>query len=129
MSKRIELSGMCAKAYGTDGHIYYQLVQPDGYKIDLVARVAEIADFMGGKMAASWWIGDTPKTKDQLVEGFLGRVYGDVESRNWSEEYYYSSYTHGSYEYEECKVGGHSLLEGFEDGKFILFEFTDGLGE
>ena len=76
-----------------------------------------------------WWIGDTPKTKDQLVEGILGCVYGDVESRNWSEQYHYSSYTYGSYEYEECKVGGHSLLEGFEGGKYILFEFTDGPGE
>lgn len=121
----MELGGVCETTYGDDGYTHYKLVQPDGYKIDLVARVSEIAEFMGGKMAASWWIGDTPKTKDELIEGFLGHVYGSVDSRNWSEEYHYSSYTHGSYSHEECKVGGHSLLEGFEDGKFMLLEFTD----
>lgn len=51
MSKTIQLSGMCATKYKDDDHIHYYLVQPDGYKIDLVDRVSEIADFMGGKMA------------------------------------------------------------------------------
>ncbi len=127
MSKTITISGLVSTGCDSDGHSRYYLVQPDGYRIDMVARVAEIADYMGGVMSGTWWVSDAPKTKDEMVEGFLARVYGDVDSRNWEEEYHYSSYTHGSYTRETCEIGGHSLISDFSanDGRFMLFEFTD----
>ena len=127
MSKTITISGTAYSKYKDDGFIHYYLVQPDGYHIDLVHRVAEIADFMGGAMSAAWYVGDTPKTKDEITEAFLGRVYGAVDSRNWQEEYNYSSYTQGTYDYTNCEIGGHSLMNTMSanEGKFILFEFTD----
>lgn len=124
MSKSIVLSGFARTEYKGDGHTHYYLEQPDGYQIDLVNRVAEIADNMGGRMAVSWWSSDVRKTKDEMIEGHLARVYGDVDSRYWEEEYRYSSYTHGSYDRETCEVGGHSLLTDFQDGRYMVYEFT-----
>lgn len=124
MSKTVQISGIAKTKYGDDGYRHYYLEQPDGYLIDMVGRVSEIADFMGGKMSASWWVSDTPKTKDEMVEGFLARVYGEADSRYWQESYCYSSYTHGTYDRETCEVGGHSLIGDFQEGRFMLFEFS-----
>ena len=108
------------------------LIQPDGLKVDLVSRIQEAINSFGNhKVQINYWTSETPKTKQEMMEGFLKQLFGDVDAEFCSDTFSGSSMT-GSWteEYTELKVGGHDLfreMKSFE-GKFIIIDlnFTSG---
>lgn len=97
-------------------------------KIDLVN---EFEDFDGKEIQVNYWITEKPCTKDEMLEGWLKKVFGVVESEY--DNYYTGSWTYGSqsswgeYEYRGIlKVGGHDLFDELSDmeGKFVIIEIN-----
>lgn len=123
--KTVELSGILKTEW--DGSTHYKLVQENGLKIDLVNRLSEIADsFPNKEVQLNYYLSNSPKTKDEMIAGILGKIYGSIEAEYLSEDYHYSSWTNGTDYYTIMKVGGHDLEKELSDkeGKFILIELN-----
>lgn len=130
--KTIELSGIInvTDSWDFDKDNNYSkiiLIQSDGYRIDLVARIIEMVDSFGETGQVNYWISDKPKTKDEMVEGFLKKLYGHIEAKYDSDWHYYSTLTGGNMEYDtELKIGGHNLYNELQDkeGMFLIIELS-----
>ena len=123
--KTVELSGTLSIEW--DDNTHYKLIQENGLKIDLVNRLSEISEsFPNSEVQLNYYLSDSPKTKDEMIEGLLGKIYGSIESEYTQEDYNYSSWTNGTDYYTTMKVGGHDLENELSDkeGKFILIELN-----
>src|SRR5687767_7769977 len=104
--KTIELKGIIKIERDTWDKI--KLISDDGYKIDLVGRFQEMQDsFKKHLCQINYWVTDSPKTKDQMLEGWLQTLFGGIDAEYGAETYYGSSQT-GSWteEWTRLKVGG-----------------------
>jgi hypothetical protein len=126
--KTVELSGVIKFDSGShDDFDKIKLVQKDGYKIDLVSRVAEMIDSFGQTGQVNYWISEKPKTKEQMIEKFLQSLYGSIEAKYEKTEHYYSTLTGGDTFYEtELTIGGHNLHNELQekDGMYLVIEFS-----
>jgi len=92
--KVFEFSGKIIKSHiGLVDNESILLEQSSGYKIDLLARLSELAYNYGHFVSINYWISKTPKTPEELIEfnimsseGFLSLEYKQYEVR-------YSEYT------------------------------------
>ena len=117
----IELSGYIEFKSGQYGQI--KLVQENGFKVDLVGRFKEaVESYPEMSLQVSYFLSETPKTKDEMVEGFLKKLYGGVHAAYEASEYCYSSYTRGVDYETHLKIGGHDLYRELYDhqGKYIV---------
>lgn len=104
-----------------------KLVQEDGYKIDLVGRFKEaIESFPKCDIQVDYYLADNVSTKEEILEGFLKKLYGNVEASYEAIEYAYSSWTAGTDHDTNLTIGGHDLFRELanEDGRFILLELN-----
>ena len=124
--KTIDLSGFIRIEY--DGFTHYLLEDAQGFKADVVSRMAEIAINAKGPVQVNWWVSDTAKTKDQCVEALLRKAFGDIIAEYETEHYQYSSYTSGTNEITHMKIGGHDLSVDLSanEGKYINIEVNFG---
>lgn len=123
--KTIELSGKIEIEW--DDWCKIKLVQEDGYKIDLVSRFKEaVESFPNCKVQVNYYLSDTPCTKDEMVEGFLKKLYGHPEASYTQSSYRYSSWTSGTDYDTNLTVGGHDLARELynEADKFIILELN-----
>jgi len=95
-------------------------------KIDLVS---EFEDFDCKEIQVNYWITEKECSKEEMLEGWLKKVFGAVEAEY--DNYYTGSWTYGSqsswgeYEYRGIlKIGGHDLFDELSEmqGKFIIIE-------
>jgi hypothetical protein len=104
-----------------------KLVQEDGFKIDLINRFKEaVESFDNYEVQVNYYISDNACTKNEMVEGWLKKLYGSVDASYEANEYRYSSWTSGTDYDTNFTVGGHNLLSELsqEDGKFIIIELN-----
>ena len=104
-----------------------KLVQPDGYKVDLLLRFHEIVDSFGKTMTVRYWITDNPTTKEDAQEGFIRSMFGEARAEMEANSYYrYSEYTSGMDYDSMLKIGGHNLMNelAFHQGKHIWLEIS-----
>jgi hypothetical protein len=123
--KTVTLSGTLK--FDLDDFTMVYLIQEDGYKLDLVKRFAEaISNYGSGGVQVSYWLSDKPCTKNEMVEGWLRKFYGEVEAEYQSEDYCYSIWTHGTDYNTILKVGGHDLYRELldEEDKFLILEMN-----
>lgn len=128
--KTIELKGILECKYSEDWRTV-KLVQEDGYKIDLIGRFKEIQEsFPKKKVQISYYLSDTISTKDEMIEGFLKKLYGGITSSYEREEWAYSEYTQGVDYTTNLFIGNHDLFSELygEEGKFILFQINIDAG-
>lgn len=123
--KTMELSGVIKMEYDKWNKII--LVQSDGLKVDLLARIVEMVNSFGTTGQVNYWVSDKPTTKDEAVEKFLEKLYGKIEAEYETNSYYYSTSTGGGVEYDcELTIGGHNLYRELADkeGKFLIIELS-----
>jgi len=123
----IEISGILKHDY-KDSFSRLFLMQQDGLLIDLVGRFIEIQNsFPSHKAQINYWISDKPQTKDGMIERYLERIYGAIDSEYETTTSYGSSLTGAwSNHYTTLKVGGHNLYDELQQhiDKFILIEIN-----
>ncbi len=120
--KSIEISGVIQFEHKTNWD-KIKLVQEDGYKIDLVTRLAEIIESFDLKpFQLSYFISPERETKRELIEKHLMHLSGYMEAEYTEDHYAYSEYTQGTDHNTELKIGGHDLYRNLREhkGKFIL---------
>lgn len=85
--------------------------------------IAEIFedDFVAKQVTVRYWTSDKEKTKEELQESALRKLFGDVNA-NYSDAY--SEITGYLWTDEELNIGGHDLLEEIRSylGKYIHLE-------
>lgn len=121
----MELSGTIK--YEWDDFEKIVLVQEDGYKIDLVSRFCEIKNSFPNKpVQVGYYISNTVKSRDEMVEGFLKTLYGGLSADYERDDYAYSSWTQGTDFNTYLLIGGHSLFAELreEEGNFIVIEIN-----
>lgn len=122
----VELKGRIEKGC-TDSWQTIKLVQEDGYKIDLVGRFKEATEsFPNMEIQVGYYLSDDVCTKEEILEGFLKKLFGSVDASYEANVYAYSSWTTGTYYDTNLTIGGHDLfLElNSEEGRFILIELN-----
>lgn len=124
--KTIEISGIIEYT-STLKWETIKLVQEDGYKIDLVGRFKEaIESFPNMDIQVGYYLSDNICKKEEILEGFLKKLFGSVEASYEANGYAYSSWTTGTDYDTNLTIGGHNLLRELqhENGRFILIELN-----
>lgn len=90
---------------------------------ECIQPIAEIfeEDFKAKQVTVRYWISDVEKTKEELQESVLRKLFGDVDAI-YNDDY--SEITGYVWTNEELKIGGHDLLNEIRSylGKFIYLE-------
>ena len=124
--KTIELSGIIKYSWEDDFEKIF-LVQEDGYKIDLVGRFCEIKNsFPKSSIQVGYYLSNTSKKRDEMVEGFLKTLYGGLSADYERNDYAYSSWTQGTDFNTYLSIGGHSLFYELkeQEGRFVFIEIN-----
>lgn len=124
--KTVVLKGKIEKAW-TDSWETIKLVQEDGYKIDLVGRFREATEsFPKMEIQVGYYLSDKVCTKDEILEGFLKKLFGNVDASYEANGFAYSSWTSGTDYDTNLTIGGHDLFRELanEEGRFILIELN-----
>ena len=122
----VELKGIIKKGW-TDSLQTIKLVQEDGYKIDLVGRFKEATEsFPNMEIQVGYYLSDNVCTKEEILEGFLKKLFGSVDASYEANGYAYSSWTTGTDYDTNLTIGGHDLFRELnnEEGRFILIELN-----
>lgn len=123
--KTIQLQGIIKFEYNNWNKL--KLIQPDGYKIDVVDRFKEAKEsFPKSKFQVNYWLSNNPCTKDEILEGFIRKLYGDISADYESNDYCYSSYSSGTYYDTTLQIGGHDLITELssEQDRFVIIELN-----
>lgn len=111
--------------------IYKGLVLEDNYDENCEALfigensqpIAEIFadDFEDKQVTVRYWTSDEEKTKDELQEGVLRKLFGNIDA-DYGDRY--SETTGYLWTNEDISIGGHNLLEEIRSyvGKYIHLE-------
>ena len=85
-----------------------------------IAKIFE-EDFEAKQVTVRYWTSDVEKTKEEIQESVLRKLFGDVDAM-YSDSY--SEITGYLWTDEELNVGGHDLIEEIRSylGKFIYLE-------
>ncbi len=122
----VELKGKIEKGW-TNGWQTIKLVQEDGYKIDLVGRFKEATEsFPNMEIQVGYYLSDNVCTKEEMLEGFLKKLFGSVDASYEANGYAYSSWTTGTDYDTNLTIGGHDLFRELnsEEGRFVLIELN-----
>lgn len=122
----VELKGRIEKGW-TESWQTIKLVQEDGYKIDLVGRFKEATEsFPNMEIQVGYYLSDNVCTKEEILEGFLKKLFGSVDASYEANGYAYSSWTSGTDYDTNLTIGGHDLFRELnnEEGMFILIELN-----
>ncbi len=105
-----EFSGKIESEYFLEHYKGIYLVQKSGYKLNLMTRIDELAFNYGDKVSVTYWITDTPKTAEELLEMTVLYQSGYISVEMNADHYEYSEYTAGTDYGSGLEIGGHSLL-------------------
>ena len=122
----VELKGRIEKGW-TDNWQTIKLVQEDGYKIDIVGRFKEATEsFPNMEIQVGYYLSDNVCTKEEILEGFLKKLFGSVDASYEANGYAYSSWTTETDYDTNLTIGGHDLFRELnnEEGRFILIELN-----
>jgi hypothetical protein len=126
--KTIVLSGII-NFDSDDGETIY-LLNGKQHKINLVDAFEEEVAENGNEVQLNYWISNKPCAKEQMLEGWLKKLYGIIETDcdeifqgSWTFE---NASTVGYDKYYKLQIGGHNLFDELreQDGKFIILELN-----
>lgn len=103
-----------------------KIVQPDGYKIDLLLRFQEWVDSFGKSVSVRYWITDKPTTKEDAQVGFIRSLFGPITAEMEATSYTYSEHTSGLDYDAMLQIGGHDLMAELmgRDGEHLWLEIS-----
>ena len=99
----------------------------DGKKtIDLVKKFRAIFDLFESEVSVSYFLSDEKKSEEEILEGWLGKLFGEITADYETNSYYYSSYTYGTDYDTYLKIGDHNLFDEFsgKDGKWCVLKVS-----
>lgn len=82
--------------------------------VDLVKTFRAIFDLCESEVTVSYFISDTKKTENEILENWLKKLFGAITAEYETESYHYSSWTHGTDYNTYLKIGGHDLFDEFD---------------
>lgn len=82
--------------------------------VDLVKTFRAIFDLCESEVTVSYFISDTKKTENEILENWLKKLFGAITAEYETESYHYSSLTHGTDYNTYLKIGGHDLFDEFD---------------
>lgn len=103
----------------------------DGEEVNNLVEEFEFAVRKYGSMVQlNYWISDKPCTKEKMLEAWLNKIFGAIETD--CDEVFQGSWTyenHSAVGYNKdykLQVGGHDLFNELSDqeGKFIIMELN-----
>ena len=111
------------------GEVIY-LTQADGSRLNLVDEFEDAVSEYGDMVQVDYWLCDEPRTKDQVLESWLKKVFGAVETD--CDDVFQGSMTYensscvGYHNYYKLQVGGHNLFNELsgEHGRFVFMELN-----
>lgn len=86
----------------------------EGKSVDLVKKFRAIFDLFESEVSVSYFISDSKKTEEEIKEGWLKQLFGDITAEYEMNSYNYSSYTYGTDYDTYLKIGGHDLFDEFD---------------
>lgn len=122
--KKIILRGIIADGQMMDSFYGIDLIQEDGYKVDLITRIKEFISNYGKTVAIRYWIAKEKEDDEKVKEGVIKKYLGYVEAEYEASHYEYSEYTSGTNYDTIFNIEGHNLyneLLGLR-GKYLILE-------
>lgn len=125
--KTVEIKGIIK--YDDDEGERIDLIN-ENTTVNLVDEFEDAVNKYGNMVQVNYWLTDKPCTKEQMLEGWLKKIFGAVETD--CEEIFQGSWTFensscvGYNKYYELQVGGHNLFKELsgQDGRFIILELN-----
>ena len=100
----------------------------DGDKeIDLVKKFRAIFDLFESEVSVNYFLSNEKKTESEILEKWLGDLFGAITAEYESYSYNYSSYTYGTDYNTYLKIGGHDLFDelgGDNIGKWCVLKIN-----
>ncbi|MBM6759909.1 hypothetical protein, partial [Bacteroides mediterraneensis] len=87
----VQIKGVIEFDNSDGNHIY--LIDGDA-KINIVDEFESAAREYGSEVQVNYWITDSPCTKEEMLEGWLRKVFGSIEAE-------YEYYNAGSWTYAD----------------------------
>ncbi len=88
----------------------------DGSKtVDLVKKFRAIFDLFESEVSVSYFLSDEKKTEEEILEKWLGKLFGEITAEYETSSYCYSSYTYGTDYDTYLRIGGHDLFDEFSE--------------
>jgi len=123
----LQISGVIF--FDDDNRACLYLINGDD-KINLTEWFESAVEQNGNKVQLSYWISDNPCKKEDMLESWLKKIHGAIETD--CDEVYQGSWTYGggswaSYDKNySFKIGGHDLFQELseQDGRFIILELN-----
>jgi hypothetical protein len=120
------IGGVIRKGSTFDNWTTIKIIQPDGYKVDLLLRFQEWVDSFGKAVTVRYWITDKPTTKEDAQNGFIRSLFGPITAEMEANSYSYSEYTSGVDYDAMLKIGGHDLMAELwgREGEHLWIEIS-----
>lgn len=100
----------------------------DGYIVNLIGRLQELkASYPDDEIQVNYWLSDNYCTRDEIIEGFLNKIFGGLTVECVDNGFMGSSWTGYCEDFNTVlTIGGHDFFRELseEDGKFIIIDFN-----
>lgn len=103
-----------------------KLVDGDN-EVDLVKKFRAIFDLFESEVSVNYFLSNEKKTESEILEKWLGNLFGAVTADYEADSYCYSSCTYGTDHYSYLRVGGHDLFDelgGENNGKWCVLKIN-----
>lgn len=94
--------------------------------VDLTKKLRAIFDLFESEVSISYFISDEKSTENEMREGWLKQLFGNVRAEHETDSYSYSEYSFGTDYNTYLEVGGHDLFDEFSDyrGKYCILKVS-----
>jgi len=124
LEEKIILKGIVATGYMMDNFSGIDLIQEDGYKVDLITRLKEFVYNYGKKITVRYWVAEKREEDENVKKNTLKKIMGVLEAEYETSYYEYSEYTSVTDYDTVFNIDKHNLyaeLMGVQ-GKYLILE-------
>ena len=119
------IRGFIKRGYN-NGFNPIDIIQEDGYKINLINYFDELIYNYGNKVTIRYWTAANRQTDDNIKKGVIYTVSGRIDAKFDKEDYQYSEYTSGTDYNSILNIGNHNLYRELleKEDKYLLLEIN-----
>ena len=119
------IRGFIKRGYN-NGFNPIDIIQEDGYKINLINYFDELIYNYGNKVTIRYWTAANRQTDDNIKKGVIYTVAGRIDAKFDKEDYQYSEYTSGTDYNSILNIGNHNLYRELleKEDKYLLLEIN-----